>query len=587
MRACEKIKTELKAYLDEELAAANRARVQAHLDACQECREELSRLRWLGAELRQMDTARPAAALRARILSQVAEEKPPVLSIATEPELSPVKRPFWRRSEMRFALAGSSIAAAALLVGILYGRPTDKPANHDPVSDRTERSLEVAKALGSPTASAPAAKPTPERIALVQAEEKPRTADKNTAQFPSSVNTNAPASGAPAPRKLTASPAHSFGRRAAIAPVVPAKPESAVALADRTSPLPAAAPSEVTSLGTDATKSAPDSVKDNKKDNKADKTATLKENEAGAKSDTANAPKPSSAGGFGGGNASPGAAADSSSVPAGASYGLAGGGRAVGGRSRASTPKDDKTRERAEARLNVELQKQNSPNYFANNAIVADGQVETIALYVDNVQVVTSALKLAVQNNKGAVELSTRGRTRNDVCLLVTVPENRVEKLRMVLMTLGQPTNETDDLKRAEQEVTLALRRNRSLAENIRAKRDASNSFSAEKPSSPESNRRGMNGTVTDNRASEKRSGNIEIDRQTRQNGDSTKKEAERREEGVNRGTPRLQTKRGAGEAFTQNEETGSTRILVRLLQSDEKNLEKNQRKAKAAKPKE
>jgi anti-sigma factor RsiW len=57
------VDTDLSAYLDGELAPADRARVEAHLDGCDRCRARLSELRATASLISAMPSARPSRSL--------------------------------------------------------------------------------------------------------------------------------------------------------------------------------------------------------------------------------------------------------------------------------------------------------------------------------------------------------------------------------------------------------------------------------------------------------------------------------------------------------------------------------------------
>jgi anti-sigma factor RsiW len=61
------VDTDLSAYLDEELAPAERARVESHLDACARCRARLGELRATAALIAALPSARPGRSLVPRV----------------------------------------------------------------------------------------------------------------------------------------------------------------------------------------------------------------------------------------------------------------------------------------------------------------------------------------------------------------------------------------------------------------------------------------------------------------------------------------------------------------------------------------
>ncbi len=77
--SCEYLQSDLKAYLDGELSPPRRVLVRAHLLRCAECRAEVEFMKIIGQDLREDETARPAAfgdALRQRILDKLPAAPP-------------------------------------------------------------------------------------------------------------------------------------------------------------------------------------------------------------------------------------------------------------------------------------------------------------------------------------------------------------------------------------------------------------------------------------------------------------------------------------------------------------------------------
>ena len=83
--SCDVLQSDLKAYLDGELSAPRRLLVRAHLLRCADCRAEVEIMKTIGHDLRDDETARPAAfgdALRQRILDKL-PATPPTFDRAT------------------------------------------------------------------------------------------------------------------------------------------------------------------------------------------------------------------------------------------------------------------------------------------------------------------------------------------------------------------------------------------------------------------------------------------------------------------------------------------------------------------------
>jgi|SRR5579884_2567613 len=66
-----RLHAELKAYLDGEMAAPRRWLLRRHLARCAACREEISELKRLGEDMKDLDRAVPRPELRARILASL------------------------------------------------------------------------------------------------------------------------------------------------------------------------------------------------------------------------------------------------------------------------------------------------------------------------------------------------------------------------------------------------------------------------------------------------------------------------------------------------------------------------------------
>lgn len=94
-RECESVRPLLGAYLDEEIPAEERERVELHLALCSDCQEELESARKVRQVLQTLPEVEPPLYLRARIYASIE------------------KKPLFVR---RFALGFATLAAAASLV---------------------------------------------------------------------------------------------------------------------------------------------------------------------------------------------------------------------------------------------------------------------------------------------------------------------------------------------------------------------------------------------------------------------------------------------------------------------------------------
>ncbi len=106
MNECEKLRNDLKAYVDGQLNPVSRIAVRLHLNQCASCRKEIEEMHQLGKQMRADDALEMTEALRARILAAVPTTAP------AAPRL-----PKWRR---RPVLVWGATAAAALTWFALY-----------------------------------------------------------------------------------------------------------------------------------------------------------------------------------------------------------------------------------------------------------------------------------------------------------------------------------------------------------------------------------------------------------------------------------------------------------------------------------
>ncbi|MCW3098119.1 MAG: putative transrane anti-sigma factor [Chthonomonadaceae bacterium] len=108
MTECEKLRNDLKAFLDGQLSPATRIAMRLHLNRCASCRKELEEMRLLGTNMRAADTLEMSDALRSRILASVP---------TTAPEAKVKMLPKWREKPV---LIWGASASAALAWFILY-----------------------------------------------------------------------------------------------------------------------------------------------------------------------------------------------------------------------------------------------------------------------------------------------------------------------------------------------------------------------------------------------------------------------------------------------------------------------------------
>jgi hypothetical protein len=108
MTECEKLHSDLKAYLDGQLSPAARIALRLHLNRCAPCRKELEEMRLLGTRMRAADSLEMSDVLRTRILASIPTTAPDKLSPGT---------PKWRE---RPVLIWGASASAVLAWFILY-----------------------------------------------------------------------------------------------------------------------------------------------------------------------------------------------------------------------------------------------------------------------------------------------------------------------------------------------------------------------------------------------------------------------------------------------------------------------------------
>jgi anti-sigma factor RsiW len=93
----------LTAYVDDELAPADRARFEGHLGTCAVCPGELALLRRALPPLRALPRLEPSADLRRRVLTN----------------LTPARPSFWERLALGWAAPLGSLAASVAVFGLV------------------------------------------------------------------------------------------------------------------------------------------------------------------------------------------------------------------------------------------------------------------------------------------------------------------------------------------------------------------------------------------------------------------------------------------------------------------------------------
>ncbi|MGE5233319.1 MAG: anti-sigma factor family protein, partial [Acidobacteriota bacterium] len=101
----------LSAYLDGQLSAAERGRVESHLQGCADCARRLAGLRSAIASLQSLDRVEPPAELFAEVRRRAAQ-------VAPESAGGPLAWIAWPARHPGFA--GASLAVLATVVALVY-----------------------------------------------------------------------------------------------------------------------------------------------------------------------------------------------------------------------------------------------------------------------------------------------------------------------------------------------------------------------------------------------------------------------------------------------------------------------------------
>jgi hypothetical protein len=147
--SCERIRTQLTAYLDGELEGQDGSVVRGHLRECAACRQAASDEAALRDGLRSLPPVDPPPSLWAGVQAQLAAA-----------EVADAKRPAWRRALARWAPSAPRFAAGALVaaaaIAVLWWR-TQRTPDETPAP-----SPEIATPSKAPD-PAPTPAPAPER----------------------------------------------------------------------------------------------------------------------------------------------------------------------------------------------------------------------------------------------------------------------------------------------------------------------------------------------------------------------------------------------------------------------------------------
>ncbi len=108
MTECERLRSDLKAFLDGQLSPAARIAMRLHLNRCEACRQEIEEMRLMGTRMRAADSLEMSGTLRARILAAVP---------TTAPDAKVPMLPKWREKPV---LIWGASASAVLAWFVLY-----------------------------------------------------------------------------------------------------------------------------------------------------------------------------------------------------------------------------------------------------------------------------------------------------------------------------------------------------------------------------------------------------------------------------------------------------------------------------------
>lgn len=136
------------AYAIDALDDAERAQFEQHLALCVECRAEVAGLQEAGAELAATTTTAPSAALRARVLADVARVRPLPPEVGRPSGVTDLaaRRDRRRRRPLLLAAAAAAVVAA-VGVGAVVTQPwADEPTVQQALPDPTEAVLDSADA---------------------------------------------------------------------------------------------------------------------------------------------------------------------------------------------------------------------------------------------------------------------------------------------------------------------------------------------------------------------------------------------------------------------------------------------------------
>jgi hypothetical protein len=131
---CRGVSRRLSAYIDNDLSPGIRQSVEEHLRSCRQCARRLAELEAIIASARNLPPLEVSAGFKERIMNAIRWNPKPVLGM--------------RGIRLRFALAGTAFATAAVLVFLLSG-PRPSTETTPPVFDQAQTGADFSEQVDS------------------------------------------------------------------------------------------------------------------------------------------------------------------------------------------------------------------------------------------------------------------------------------------------------------------------------------------------------------------------------------------------------------------------------------------------------